>query len=63
MLIALYGIVFLFLQLKEYGISDTKYDWVITLDKFILAKKPPNYISEHFLQFRKEKLFPSLSSN
>lgn len=26
MLIALYGIVFLFLQLKEYGISDTKYD-------------------------------------
>jgi len=32
-------------------------------DKFNLAKKPLNYISEHFLQFRKEKLFPSLSSN
>jgi hypothetical protein len=26
MLIALYGIVFLFLQLKACGISDTKYD-------------------------------------
>jgi hypothetical protein len=32
-------------------------------DKFNLAKKPLNYISEHFLQFRKEKLFPSLSTN
>ena len=32
-------------------------------DNFNLAKKPLNYISEHFLQFRKEKLFPSLSSN
>jgi len=32
-------------------------------DKFNLAKKPLNYISAHFLQFRKEKLFPSLSSN
>ena len=32
-------------------------------DKFNLAKKPLNHISEHFLQFRKEKLFPSLSTN
>jgi hypothetical protein len=32
-------------------------------EKFNLAKKPLNYISEHFLQFRKEKLFPSLSTN
>lgn len=32
-------------------------------DKFNLAKKPLNYISEHFLQFRKEKLFPSLSTS
>jgi len=30
---------------------------------FNLAKKPLNYISAHFLQFRKEKLFPSLSTN
>ena len=30
-------------------------------EKFCLAKKPLNFISEHFLQFRKEKLFPSLS--
>ncbi len=27
-------------------------------EKFNLAKKPLNYISEHFLQFRREKLFP-----
>lgn len=32
-------------------------------DKFNLAKKPLNYISEHFLRFRKERLFPSLSTN
>ncbi len=32
-------------------------------DKFNLAKKPLNYISEHFLPFRKEKLFPSLSTS
>jgi hypothetical protein len=32
-------------------------------EKFNLAKKPLNYISEHFLQFRREKLFPSLSTN
>jgi len=32
-------------------------------EKFYLAKKPLNFISEHFLQFRKEKLFSSLSSN
>ena len=32
-------------------------------DKFNLAKKPLNYISEHFLQFRKGKLFPFLSSD
>jgi hypothetical protein len=32
-------------------------------DKFNLAKKPLNFISEHFLQFRKEKLFPSVSTN
>jgi len=31
-------------------------------DKFNLAKKPLNYISDHFLQFRKGKLFPALSS-
>jgi len=30
-------------------------------EKFYLAKKPLNFISEHFLQFRKEKLFPSSS--
>ena len=27
-------------------------------DKFNLAKKPLNYISEHFLQFRKARVFP-----
>jgi hypothetical protein len=32
-------------------------------EKFNLAKKPLNYISEHFLQFRKGKLFPSLYTN
>jgi len=32
-------------------------------EKFNLAKKPLNYISEHFLQFRRERLFPSLSTN
>ena len=32
-------------------------------EKFYLAKKPLNYISENFLQFKKHKLFPSLSSN
>ena len=32
-------------------------------EKFNLAKKPLNYISEHFLQFKKQKLFPSHSSN
>jgi len=32
-------------------------------EKFYLAKKPLNFISERFLQFRKEKLFPYLSSN
>jgi len=31
-------------------------------EKFNLAQKPLNYISEHFLQFRKQKIFPSLSS-
>jgi len=31
--------------------------------KFNLAKKPLNFISEHFLQFRKAKLFPSPSPN
>jgi len=31
--------------------------------KFNLAKKPLNYISENFLQFKKQKLFPLLSSN
>jgi hypothetical protein len=30
-------------------------------DKFNLAKKPLNYISENFLHFRREKLFPSAS--
>ena len=30
-------------------------------EKFYLAKKPLNFISEHLLQFRKEKLFPSSS--
>jgi hypothetical protein len=29
-------------------------------DKFNLAKKPLNFISERFLQFRKQKLFPFL---
>jgi hypothetical protein len=32
-------------------------------DKFDLAKKPLNYISAHFLQFRREKLFPLVSTN
>jgi hypothetical protein len=32
-------------------------------DKFNLAKKPLNYISAHFLQFKKEEMFSSLSSN
>ena len=32
-------------------------------EKSHLAKKPLNYLSEHFLQFRKRRLFPSLSSN
>lgn len=31
-------------------------------DNFNLAKKPLNYISEHFIQFHKDRLFPSLSS-
>jgi len=30
-------------------------------DKFNLAKKPLNYISENFLRFRRGKLFPSVS--
>ena len=32
-------------------------------EKFYLAKKPLNLISERFLQFKKGKLFPSSSSN
>ena len=32
-------------------------------ENFYLAKKPLNFISEHFLQFRKEQLFPSSSTN
>ena len=32
-------------------------------EKFNLARKPLNYLSEHYLQFRKQRLFPSLSSN
>jgi hypothetical protein len=32
-------------------------------EKFNLAKKPLNYISEHFIRFRKAKLFPSLSAD
>jgi hypothetical protein len=32
-------------------------------DNFNLAKKPLNYISEHFIQFRKAKLFPYLSAD
>ena len=32
-------------------------------EKFSLAWKPLNYVSEHYLQFRKRKLFPSLSPN
>ena len=32
-------------------------------EKFNLAQKPLNYVSEHFLQFRKQKIFPSLSSS
>ncbi len=32
-------------------------------EKFNLAKKPLNYISENLLQFRKQRLFPSLSPN
>ena len=32
-------------------------------DNFNLAKKPLNYLSEHYIQFNKGKLFPSLSSN
>jgi len=32
-------------------------------EKFNLAKKPLNYISEHFLQFRRGKLFPSMYTN
>ncbi len=31
-------------------------------EKFNLAKKPLNYISDNLLQFKKQKLFPSLSS-
>jgi len=32
-------------------------------EKFYLAEKPLNFISEHLLQFRKGKTFPSLSPN
>jgi len=32
-------------------------------EKFNLARKPLNYLSEHYLQFRKQKLFPSPSPN
>jgi len=32
-------------------------------EKFNLAKKPLNYISENLLQFKKQKLFPSLSAD
>jgi len=32
-------------------------------EKFNLAWKPLNYVSDHYLQFRKRKLFPSLSPN
>jgi hypothetical protein len=32
-------------------------------ENFNLAKKPLNYISEHFIRFRKAKLFPSLSAD
>ena len=32
-------------------------------EKFHVAKKPLNYISEHLIQFRKRRLFPSLSGN
>ncbi len=32
-------------------------------EKFNLAKKPLNFISEHYLQFRRERLFPFTSSN
>ena len=32
-------------------------------EKFYLAKKPLNYVSENLLQFKKQKLFPSLSSS
>lgn len=29
--------------------------------EFAIARKPLNYISEHFLRFHKEKLFPAPS--
>lgn len=32
-------------------------------DKFNLAKKPLNYISEHYLQFKKEKIFPAVPTS
>ena len=32
-------------------------------EKFNLARKPLNYISENYLQFQRQKLFPSLSPN
>lgn len=32
-------------------------------ENFYLAKKPLNFISEHYLKFRKGKMFPSLSGN
>jgi len=32
-------------------------------EKFALAKKPLNHISEHFLQFRRRRLFPSFPWN
>lgn len=32
-------------------------------ERFSLAKKPLNFISENSLQFKKQKLFPSVSSN
>jgi len=36
---------------------------VETTDPRLVAKKPLNYISDNFLQFKKQKLFPSASAN
>lgn len=48
---------------KNAGILElTEVLWQLH-DKFNLAKKPLNYISDNLLRFRKQKLFPSLSSN